>query len=247
MVLVAFFDIMVKDPRFGPQHLPDEGEEAYVGWVDLMGIGDSMSRSYQTAAVNVGKLYSGVANHGYLDEVTVYPMADGMYLLSEDIEHVSMTMSDIFFQFGKVTNERLEDPHDNYGPWLGFLLRGGLAQGTVYHGEDVDEDGKSDLENCDWLDSVPFGEPIANAHNIERSVAPYGIATHDTVPGLPEEWKWWELYPDGTKQDIVNYLSEHFEWAKNNIDDLLYEESNLHHHANMAEDYFELEEDYFTF
>ncbi|MFD1642746.1 hypothetical protein [Halohasta litorea] len=242
---------MPDDPWLGPQHLPAEGDEVYVGWVDLMGVGDAMSRSYQSAAVNVGKLFAAVANHRFVGNVEVYPMVDGMYILSDDDPnddepmYIPTILSNIFRQFGNLTYMRDNDASDNYGPWLGFLLRGGIAQGVVYHGSDFDSNGDSDISNVDWLDSIPFGEPIANAHNIERGLAPYGIGIHESASDNPRNWKWWESYDDDTRQNIISYLENHFSWCMSNIDQLSYEESRLYVHINRAEAYFDLPDGYF--
>lgn len=236
---------MPRDPFVGPQHLPQEGDEVYVGWIDLMGIGDAMSRSYPTAAINVGKLYAAIADHEYVEGMGVYPMADGMYLLSESRDELSGLMSNTFRRFGILTHQREQDPDDDYGPWLGFLVRGGIAYGTVYHGAQFDEDGESDLADIDWLDHVPFGKPIANAHNVERGAAPYSIVIHESAHDEPGPWKWWDGMDGSIRTRIVEYLEAHFEWAKDNIDNLIYEESNLYHHARKAEEYFELEDGHF--
>lgn len=245
---------MVQDPFLGPQHLPEDSDRLYVGWLDLMGVGDAMSRSYPAAATNIGKLFAAVANHRYIDEIEVYPMADGMYLLGEveDEEelYVPSIMSNIFRQFGNLTYKRHTDTTDSYGPWLGFLLRGGIAYGDVYHGSDVDESDDSDIAGIDWLDNIPFGEPIANAHNVEIGGSPYGIRIHDSVPtefASSEDWQWWTIYDDDTKENIVDYLEDHFEWCLDNIDDLTYQEDRLYVHAERAEEYFNLGSGYFDF
>lgn len=236
---------MARDPFVGPQHLPREGDEVYVGWIDLMGIADAMSRSYQTAATNVGKLCAAIADHNHVENMTVYPMVDGLYILSEDVEELALLMANTFHRFGAVTHERERDPTDGYGPWLGFLIRGGVSHGTVYHGADFDENGDSDLADIDWLDHVPFGEPIANAHNVERGAAPYSIVLHESATDDPRAWKWWDIYDDDIRDQVVEYLDAHFQWAMANIDDLLYEDNMLYHHAEEAEDFFELPDGYF--
>jgi hypothetical protein len=236
---------MPEDPWFGPQHLPEEGEDVFVAWIDLMGIADSMSRSYQSAATNVGKLYVSVVEQENIDDVSVYPMVDGLYLLCEREDEIKNILSDIFFKFAKITNYRNNNPDDDYGPWLGFLIRGGVAQGTVYHGSDVDQDEDTSLANVLWLNNVPFGRPIANAHTVERGKSPYSITLHESATDSSENWRWYDDVDGDVKDDIVEYLESHFNWAMENIDSILYEESNIHHHATQAEEYFELGEDYF--
>lgn len=242
---------MPDDPWLGPQHLPTESDEVYVGWIDLMGIGDAMSRSYQSSAINVGKLFAAVANHRDVENVDIYPMVDGMYILSDDDRdddetmYVPTILSNIFRQFGNLTYMRDENDNDDFGPWLGFLLRGGIAQGSVYHGSDFDTDDNSDIADVDWLDSIPFGKPIANAHNVERGLAPYGIGIHESASDTAREWKWWESYDDNTRQNIVSYLESHFSWCSDNIEELTYEKARLHVHVERAEEYFELSDGHF--
>lgn len=239
---------MPEDPYFGPQHVPDSSEEYYVGWVDLMGVGDAMTRSYKSAATNIGKLYSAINNHRHSDRIEVYPMADGMYILGdedEDVNYVATIMSNIFRQFGNLTYHRATDPGDNYGPWLGFLLRGGIAYGEVYHGSDVDEEEESDLNGVSWMDNVPFGAAIAYAHHEERGIAPYGIGVHESAKSSDDEWKWWNSYSDDTKSNVVKYIEIHFKWCLDNIDNLLYGKERLYVHKERAENYFELPSGYF--
>jgi hypothetical protein len=236
---------MPDDPWFGPQHLPNEGEDVFVAWVDLMGIADSMSRSYEGSATNVGKLYVSVAENENIEDISVYPMVDGLYLLCADGDKLKSMLSDIFFRFAKVTYERDSDIRDDYGPWLGFLIRGGISRGTIYHGSDVDPSGDTSLANVPWLNNVPFGKPIANAHYVERAKSPYSITIHESATDSPGYWRWYKDIDQSIESDVVDYLQSHFTWAMDNIDDIMYEEENLHHHAGQAEEYFELEDGYF--
>lgn len=206
-----------------------------------------MSRSYRTAATNVGKLYAAVNDMSIIDDTEVYPMADGLYLLHQDKNELATSVVALLRDFGVLANNRIEDSQDSFGPWLGFLLRAGFAKGTVYHGRDVDPDGDSDLADVDWIDHVPFGEPISNAHHSENGLPPFGIGLHESIVDDvdPGEWKWWKECEDHIRDDIIGYLDVYFTWADDNIDSLLYDEANLSYHVEQSETYFELSDGYF--
>lgn len=217
--------------KFSSEHL-QAAPHAYVAWLDLMGAQHSMSTSVQKSANFLARLHMAVERARLATDFKgrILPINDGVFITSNrKLEIVSMVgRAMILLAANFIATPR---PHDR------FLLRGGIAFGPVYFGDQL-TDGvgpRKFRESANFLDTLMFGPALIQAYQAEHIAPPYGIAVHESARAFcpPDEgpfrmnhWMWWapnELcdYPKDTppltelKDCLASDLDGHFIWLDN--------------------------------
>lgn len=230
------------DPFFNVNDLPDEPEEEeYAAWIDIMGAGDGMIHHTDATAVNIGKLYTAVAESLPEDDYSVFPMADGVYITSQSLDPLLRNTVLIFYKFSQ---SMIALQEDDRGIYLGFLIRAGVAEGDIYSGSEV-EPTNDDLADRDWFDSVPYGEGVARAYKAE-SHSPFSISLDedtdlvtDRVGTLDDErrLRWWEIFHRDFRADLHGFLEEYFDYYSGQSYNNDYSEELIETHRRKADEY----------
>jgi hypothetical protein len=226
---------MYNDPEFFPDHIPPSRDsEEYVAWIDIMGIESVMAKYPKVAEVNVGKLHLAVAEYEEEDELTLYPMIDGIYAISDDEDRIFDFSEEIVGRFSQNLISRsgygLNQGELKFGP----LLRCGIAKGDVHHWDDLTETGLSDHEN---RTALVTGNAVSHAHECETEAPPIGIRVHESAStsGNRINRQWW----DKEKRAVFTRRALRKYWRI--FDDgceIPYNEDAIAKHAEKADNYF---------
>lgn len=227
------------DPYFGPQHLPDPREES-VAWIDIMGTATIMNWSPQTASTNICKLITAVIEAERPENLNIYPMMDGVYLTHPDEEELAAVFVEVFGRFANVLRNRYQEyqSKNRYSDddYLRFspILRAGIARGDVYHGVDIEQEP---LDDHHLNDDVLLGDPVARAHQAERSSPPFGFKLDDSVEDeyAGEIVEWWS--DDEFAIDVKNGLTEYFEYHQGRPE-LNVSDAKIDQHLEQVQDFF---------
>ncbi len=206
-------------------------DNQYVAWIDLMGSGHIMSVSIAKSANFLARLHMAakIAVDDSPDPVVTCPINDGIFLISRSKRAIMSVVRQVVFVLSGyfVSTPRPQDK---------FLLRGAIAYGPVYSGDDLNRGlSKTKAEKYGpAFKSVQFGPAIIQAFRHEAEAPPYGIAIHESarsfspvgeLPFRETHWLWWlpvdEVdFPSGavSLRDMARCvrgdLDGHFEWMK---------------------------------
>lgn len=213
---------------FNSEHL-QSANNVYVAWLDLMGAGHTMSISVAKSANFLARLHMAV--HRAQTEVQfqgrLQTINDGVFIVSASKKELMSVLGRamILLSCHFVAVPR---PHDR------FLLRGGIAFGPVYFGNDLIPgiEPKKLRDKAEFMAPVMFGPPIIQAYRSESAAPPYGIAVHESARAFSPEgeepfrmthWLWWDPgepvdYPKNIpplteiKDCLASDLAAHFDW-----------------------------------
>lgn len=172
-------------------------ENQYVAWVDLMGAGHIMSVSIAKSANFLARLHM-VAYKAVKDApeiVHTFPINDGLFLVSKSKAAIMSVVRQVFYTLAGFFVST-PAPQDK------FLLRGAIAFGPVYGGDDLKK-GLSKERAARFSDAfrnIQFGPAIIQAFRQEANASPYGIAVHESarafapngeMPFRETHWLWW--------------------------------------------------------
>lgn len=229
----------------------------YVGWLDLMGAGHAMSTSVQKSANFLARLHIAVerARTGCQFDGRLLAINDGIFVVTSSKQQLMSLIGRalILLSANFIAVPR---PHDR------FFLRGGIAYGPVYFGDDLVAGvrPKKFGQAAAFLDRVMFGPALIQAYRSEASAPPYGVAIHESARAfcpLGEEpfrmthWMWWapnervdypaKLPPLTDLKDCLSQeLGSHFDWLGSTS---LYhglDHSKLTQWRRACEEYFRL-------
>ncbi|SAY49426.1 hypothetical protein KRIGEM_02392 [Komagataeibacter rhaeticus] len=244
------------DLRFNSEHLKP-ASDYYVGWIDLMGSGHVMSTSVQKSANFLARLHIAVerARAGCNFSGRLLPINDGIFIISESKCQIISMLGRVMILLS-ANFIAIPRPHDR------FLLRGGIAYGPIYFGENLVPglQPKKFKASAKFLDSVMFGPALIQAYRSETNAPPYGIAIHESArafhpaeeqPFRMTHWMWWapnepsdypkNLPPMTTfKNCLWAELKDHFDWL---IATSIYhglEKSKINQWAIACKEYFQL-------
>jgi len=206
-------------------------ENQYVAWIDLMGAGHMMSVSIAKTANFLTRLHlaSARAVKSAPGAVRTCPINDGIFFISPSKAAIMSIVREVVYTLASYFISTLR-PHDK------CLLRGALAFGPVYGGDDLQK-GLARSKSASFgpaLAKVQFGPAIIQAFRQEVEAPPYGIAIHESarafaptgaLPFRETHWLWWasldELpWPNGvvSLRDLARCLGHdlqaYFEWMK---------------------------------
>jgi hypothetical protein len=203
-----------------------------------------MQRSHVRAANYVMKLHASVL----LDvppEVALYPVIDGVYLVSENELSLRSAIVETMFRLG--TNFIFEQEH------FRFLVRGAVAFGPVILGEELTGNSHVLMKHREYCNRVVLGMPLTQAYFAERSASPYGIFVHESARAFsaPQarwlrtvHFRWWQLDDDENQdhQRVASHLKrridDHLAWCLDHSSELLYEPERIRVHRELARQYF---------
>lgn len=235
---------MGKPPYFHADYLGDPREE-FVAWIDVMGIQNLMKWSIKSTANFVYKTHiAALEAKKCYDRVVIYPVMDGFYVSCDDlsaledfiIEVMSSILTMIIYE---------EYPH------FRFLIRGGISFGEVYHGRDLEE-GASDILYCNpqYKNAILLGQPMIDAHIIEKAAPPLGLAVHASLEHIFSVsrdavsdslwWPWFKKCPNFDQQKTMGAIDEYFDWYAAKPTEALYSKSRISEHRDMANRYFNI-------
>lgn len=174
------------DPYFEPDHLP-ASKLQYVAWLDLMGTANLMEWSFDVAATNVCKLHLIVAQQENYDQFDIYPMNDGIYVVSDSYRPLHELLTGIFSDYAEVLTSNMG--RDHWDIMHLAIPRAAIAYGHLYHPKSIQRSALADYEHAA---SILLGEPMAAAHHKESEAPPFGIVADESVHEADEEIRWWE-------------------------------------------------------
>jgi hypothetical protein len=192
----------------------------YVLWVDIMGSQGKMLRNVKTAAIPLMKLHVAALNAKKKTQgsVELFPVIDGIYVVSEKLNSLSFFISDVF---RSMAAEFLALDH-----WERSVVRGAIAYGPVILGEEC-KDASPVFGESHYADSVLIGMPLVQAFTSEKNAPPFGIFVHESVRAFGDNgghpvtvllWRWWSKNQEN--QTIANALlrelDAYFNWCLKN-------------------------------
>lgn len=222
-------------PYFDASSLTASSE--YVAWVDVMGTQASMSRSIQATANFVFKMHIAALEAVSCNaRIRLYPVMDGLYASSPDqavfVEFLRSLLLAVAQTFVTTKDQRHK-----------FLVRGGLAFGSVYHGAMLPTTSSAKLSAApQYRDSILLGMPMVQAHLAERTAPPFGIAVDESARGFapqgsePFHTAWWHWKNENTAADwnaLTPAMAEYFAWCRDRSQPLGYPADRIAAHKEM--------------
>ena len=211
----------------------------YVAWVDIMGTLSSMSRSVETTANFIGKLYVA-ALKSERDSVRLYPVMDGLYAVSENQRSILYFLR----QFFTMIAQEFNSSENRYR----FMIRGGISFGPVYHGDMITESASRDLaRESGHRDSLLFGMPMIQAYSAEGDAPPYGISVHESARAfcpsgdnvIPHRWFMWRhSHNNETWKALKHELNKYLDWCSCRSRQIGYPKEKIEFHKEIANEYF---------
>jgi hypothetical protein len=138
----------------------------YVAWIDLMGARGWMAGSIEKAAEMIAIIHVAGMRAVYDHNVKAYPVIDGVYLVGEHkadfLAATRATMRDLALTFLHRTPENR------------FLVRGGIAYGSILHGENIAELHSDLSTDQQYARCLALGISIGQAYGAEKNSPPFG-------------------------------------------------------------------------
>ena len=230
----------------------------YVGWVDLMGAGHTMTTSVQKSANFLARLHMSVAQsmHEVQFDGEILAINDGVFIISKSKIDIQSIIGRILILLS-ANFIAIPRPHDR------FLLRGAIAYGPVYFGDQIIQGvipKKMRTKVEGFLDRVMFGPALIQAYQAESKAPPYGIAIHETArafcpdgetPFRLTHWPWWapneevkypkSLPPMTTFKDCLSKeLDAHFTWMKDTAIFHSLDAAKIDHWRRICGEYYKI-------
>lgn len=272
--------------RRAPEHIIDNGDAIaslnkptfaeteieldlrFVGWIDLMGASSMMLRSPEAAYRSIGCLHEAmlrsVATLPEKIDVTLHPLADGVYVVAKEFHVVATILSRAFRSYAhrylSLSSESRSCP-----------LRAAIAYGRVSDMASTRKALEALIKTIPskrlsehYLDNLVQGTAFSHAYGAERKAPPFGVY-HDeslrhfgkTESGLFVTWpflKWWFNGQKPTEKQHMfarrfgKCVLEHFDWIERHPveagmsgEDLA---NNLASYRRLVEEYFDIETDF---
>ena len=176
----------------------------FVIWVDVMGTKSVFKESNNSATLFILKLFKSTflsLQNEELNSYKLYPVMDGYFLTHDDPEKLIAIIKKIFIQ---IANEFIVEKKPGYK----FMIRAGLARGTVMHGDAI-----SDSAEISFISpiskSLLFGKGVVDAVEAEKGAPPFSITIHE------KSRKWFEMLNIKTTKDgQLDWLNSAFDSEK---------------------------------
>lgn len=216
------------------QDIPSpEPRYAYVCWVDIMGTGNNMYQNISTAAKKILN-FQILAKEFEGAELTIYPMMDGVYIVTEDIQDLTEFLEVVFEE---AAQQILKKELDGM-----FIIRGGISYGPIVEGKDfsVEFDDEEYRQN---IESLLIGPPMVESYSVEEEAPPFGIAIHDSARSFtPDEFQYqWYKWFKGSNRELANTLRKklesYFRYSRKNSHITNYPKSDIDRHEELMEKY----------
>jgi hypothetical protein len=220
-----------------------------------MGAGHAMSISTQKAANYLARLHMAIERSRQAIDFNgrLLVVNDGVFIVADTKKSLISLMGRAFIMLA-ANFIATPKPQDR------FLVRGGVAFGPVYFGEQIRAgiSPKKFREDAEILNTVMFGPAIIQAYKAESAAPPYGVAVHESArsstnegssPFLMTHWPWWAPnedvdYPKNAaplptlKACLAAELIKHFEWLDRTLIYHGLEHSKLTQWSTLCSQYF---------
>lgn len=230
--------------RIRPYYLGDDAgsqKARYVLWVDIMGSQGKMLRNVRTAAIPLMKLHIAAlaAQKKTLGGIELFPVIDGIYVVSEHFSSIAFFLSDVFrsmaAEFIVLKN------------WERSVIRGAVAYGPIILGEEC-KGGSLFLKETDYANGILLGMPLVQAYTAERDAPPFGVFVHESVRAFGHIgqhsistplWRWWTKGSENSKiaAALLTCLQDYFGWSRSNPVTSGYPADRIEFHRMLAEEY----------
>jgi hypothetical protein len=245
-ILEEYGSLDDETPYFDFSEIEGPSKE-YVCWVDIMGTRSYMKESEKDIAILFGKLHSAIVEEeNSFPDITVYPVMDGTYIVSDSQEDILAYLDKLFSISGVVNLEHhyeLDEPV--------FNIRGAVAYGPVIRGEQITEDASRELADEDnrwYTDRLLIGMPMIQAMKAESDAPPFGIYIHESARAFsPDDanplshvwWKWYENDHHQLAAALYDVLSAYFDRCKDRHREIPhYSKEKIKEHQEQLDQYF---------
>ena len=213
----------------------------YVLWVDIMGSQGKMLRNVWTASIPLMKLHVAALNakKKTIGEIELFPVIDGVYVVSEDFKPIVFFISDVFrsmaAEFLVLKN------------WERSVIRGAVAYGPVIMGGECKQ-GAAILNESNYANAILLGMPLVWAYAAEKATPPFGVSVHESVRAFGRLgkqrisvslWRWWSKNIANMKiaNALFRSLHSYYEWCRKNPTASGYPAERIDAHRAMADEY----------
>jgi len=190
------------------------------------------------------KLHVAVLRASETFPVELYPVIDGVYVCSDSqstiLKFLNMVHSGLAVTFILEAN-----------PLHRFQIRSGLAYGPVVRGREAVNCANELHKHEDHTNQILLGPTLAQAYQIERQAAPFGVALHESARTFAPTgtevmfgtyWKWWKSHcqagDDLLASELFNSLKAHYKWCLKHTVALSYQKADIERHILLADEYF---------
>ncbi|WP_424664375.1 hypothetical protein [Candidatus Binatus sp.] len=215
---------------------------AYVAWVDVMGVRAIMSRSLPITANFVFKLHVAALDAPQKDLV-LYPIMDGIYVVAKNrkairdfLEYVFTRTADVFVSTPAMHHR--------------FIVKGALAYGPIIHGGNVPDAASPKTLSKDpkYKSAILLGIPVVQASQSEPKAPPFGVFVHESARAFapagekPFQHVWWSWFQ--TKEwnplavELSTELDRYFTWCEARSEAIEYDPERIEHHRRMTKQFF---------
>ena len=226
-------------PFFDGNHLPAP-INAYVAWIDVMGIQGTMSRSIVISANFGFKLHIAALDAGQ-GNMELYPVMDGIYAVTTD---QACLVQFLEFVFSRLADVFVSTPDMHHR----FLIKGALAFGPVIHGTAVPGPASHTLNNnVAYRNRILLGMPMIQSHLGERMAPPFGLFVHESARAFapanqtPFRHAWWRWFGPthwlALSQELKTQLPVYFDWCAARSLAIAYEPDRIEAHRELAAQY----------
>jgi len=180
--------------------------------------------------------YEGYA----LGRVSLFPVIDGMYVVSDNLFSIVFFISDVFRSMAAefIVLENRERS----------IIRGAFAHGPVILGEECKE-GAEEFKETAYANSILIGMPLVQAFEDEKKAPPFGVFVHESARAFSQIgkhqittplWRWWIGNQDTSQiaAALPPCLTSYFDWCRNNPIQNEYPTDRLEAHAAKVREYF---------
>lgn len=223
----------------------DAGPERYryVIWIDIMGARGKLLRSVRTAAIPIMKLHVAALTAVEKNNRTpleLFPMIDGIYVVSEEVTPVKFFFSDVF---RSMAAEFLA-----IELWERSVVRAAVAYGPVILGRES-KAGAEILKKSTYSDSMLIGMPLVQAFLSETNAPPFGIYVHESARAFAPPnskpfsqilWRWWLSDDDAGKvaAALPKELNAYYDYCSDFPTTSGYALDRIESHRKLAREYF---------
>lgn len=196
-------------PRVSNKDIQNSIANKYTAWVDMMGIRSRMLKSIVQASTMILRMHGCISELvNKSDGCEFYPVMDGCYIVSDDLNLILTTLSQIHRKFlGEVYETKT---------YL-IMLRSSVAYGEMLLLENLPEssDFLKRVNKNPKLNHLLFGKALVQAYGNEKGAIPFGIVLDDNVSvnnssfvqvDSKRYYKWFDGIEDILKNAFCNAL-----------------------------------------
>lgn len=227
-------------PFFDNRDLSTKDKDRFVAWIDLMGAANHFLMSLPKASCFVGKIHdAGLQAQKRHTNVSLHPIADGFYAISEDWAETKEFTSRVIRSLAYIFDSESEAEHR-------FLVRAGIAYGRFVDGTQMANGSKALQGHDEYLRNVFVGCPLAWAYKAEGKAPPFGIYVDQSVTthsGEPVAWvlhQWWTPTQAAWAKQFGGKVKDHLVWLERNAIGTRYPTEKHAAYVKAVTEYFAL-------